>query len=161
VPHAARRLLPLLVAALAGGALGWYARAGTRSSVCPGGPPGQHLEADLELLGHGAWYGFTLDRPGLLRIKVDLPEGVASTLVWGRLGVAAPGEPGHLPDASSAERIPISGPMTAALERRPIALGPHVLFVEQPPLTMGAMHLPAHVTIEVLPDAGSCRDAPR
>lgn len=157
--------LPVLLACLAiGAAAGWLAHGQWGGRADPGGtvcPDGQRLEARLELLGHGAWYGFTVDRPGTLRFTVDLPVGVATTLLWGRIGTPPPGEPAHLPDPAATERIAIAGPMPTPLTRRPIALGPHVLFVEQPPLAMGEMHLPAHVLIELLPDAQECREPPR
>ena len=163
-----RTSLPLLLACLASGAAaGWLAHGrwgGPADGERTGGTAcvdGQRLEARLELLGHGAWYGFTVDRPGTLRFTVDLPAGVSSTLLWGRLGTPAPGEPPHLPEPGATERIPIEGPMSLPLTRRPIALGPHVLFVEQPPLVMGEMHLPARVVIELLPDATECREPPR
>ncbi|MFM8981037.1 MAG: hypothetical protein ACKOSS_11325 [Planctomycetia bacterium] len=149
----------LLLAALAGGvAAGWGWRGGAASAPPPAPPAAQRLEARLELLGHGAWYGFTVDRAATLRMQVDLPPGVRSTLVWGRLGTALPGEPGHLPAVPTAERVPLEGPMAAPLVRRATGLGPTVLFVEQPALVMGEMHLAAHVRIEIEPDPVACRD---
>ena len=164
------RLPALLVCAGIGAAAGWLAHEQWGGPIDEGprggaggvsGGVGQRLEARLELLGHGAWYGFTVDRPGTLRFTVDLPEGVTSTLLWGRLGAPAPGEPPHLPEPAATERIAIAGPMQTPLTRRPIALGPHVLFVEQPALAMGEMRLPARVLIELLPDAPKRPDPPR
>ena len=156
------RLVPaLLLLLLAGGAAGWLARArwGTpppRASEVGGT---QRLEARLELLGHGAWYGFTLDRAATLRFEVELPDGVESSLVWGRLGAGGPDEPAHLPDPVVAERIALVGGLNGPYVRRASALGPHVLFVEQPSLTMGEMRLPARVRLQVDPDPPTCPSA--
>ncbi|MFM8387362.1 MAG: hypothetical protein ACKOCB_11180 [Planctomycetia bacterium] len=155
----------LVLAALgAGVAAGLAWQRGGRAGAGPAGlaaGSAQVLEARLDLLGHGAWYGFTVDRAATLRFTVDLPPGVRSTLVWGRLGAALPGEPGHLPALATAERVPLEGAMRQPLERRATGLGPTVLFVEQPALVMGEMHLAARVRVEIVPDALGCEDGAR
>ncbi len=150
-------LLALLAGSLLGGGAGllWAGRAGAP----PGPPPGVGagallLEARPQLMGYGGWYGFTVDRAGTLRLTVDLPEGVESTLVWGPPGGGA--LRGHLPDPALAERVPVRGPMAEPLVRRPATLGPHVLLLEQVPLTMGDMALPTRVRVELVPDRADC-----
>lgn len=160
-PRAVLLVLAALGAGLAVG-LAWPRPASPPvAGLHPAPQAAQVLEARLELLGHGAWYGFTVDRAATLRIRVDLPAGVRSSLVWGRLGVALPGEPGHLPATPTAERVALEGAMAQPLVRRATGLGPTVLFVEQPPLTMGEMQLAAHVRVEIEPDAPACRDSAR
>lgn len=151
----------LVLAALGGGLAAGRAWRPPSPASAPAPAAAQVLEARLELLGHGAWYGFTVDRAATLRIRVDLPEGVRSSLVWGRLGAALPGEPGHLPATPTAERVPLEGAMAQPLVRRATGLGPTVLFVEQPPLTMGEMHLAARVRVEIEPDVAPCPDEAR
>lgn len=112
------------------------------------------LEARPQLMGYGAWYGFTVDRAGTLRMTVDLPDGVSSALLWGPPGGDA--ARGHWPDPASLERIALRGPMSAPLERRVRTLGPHVLLVEQAEVTMGHMDLPTHVRVELVPDHPDC-----
>lgn len=155
-PVVALLVLVALAAGVAAGVAYRPAREAARPEVAA-----QRLEARLELLGHGAWYGFTVDRAATLRMRVDLPPGVRSTLVWGRLGTALPGEPGHLPALPTAERVALEGPMAAPLVRRATGLGPTVLFVEQPALVMGEMHLAAHVVVEIEPDPVACPEGGR
>lgn len=142
---------------LGGAAVAWLRPGATGSAVpgaCATGGGELLLDARPQLMGYGGWYGFTVDRAGALRFTADLPEGVESALVWGP--PAGQGPRGHLPDPALAERIPLRGPMTAPIERRARTLGPHVLLLEQVPVTMGDMSMPAHVRVEFVPDHPDC-----
>jgi hypothetical protein len=137
-----------------GGGGGWiaHARWAARRSDVPDAPGDvQRLAARLQLVGDGAWYGFTVDRAATLRFTVELPPGVETSLTWGRLGPGLPGEPAHLPDPATAESIALKGGVNGPFERAAYALGPHVAFVAQPPLSMGDMGLPVRLLVEVAP----------
>lgn len=147
-------LLVLLVLR-AQGLLGGGPPAGGAAGGAPPVPSGGlALEARPQLMGYGGWYGFTVDRAGTLRFSVDLPAGVESTLVWGPPG--GEGVRGHLPDPALAERVPVRGGARVTIDRRPRTLGPHVLLLEQVPVTMGDMHMPSRVAVEFVPDHEDC-----
>jgi hypothetical protein len=112
-------------------------------------PPRVLVDARVRLGDAGAWVGFTVDAPGTIEIRVDLPEGVATEVVHGPLGATPPGGDPLAPVPSSAERSRVEGAGGEPIRRSATAPGRWVVRVAPVPVAMGSGTPTARVRVTV------------
>ena len=95
------------------------------------------LDATTRLGVDGAWLGFTLDAPGTVEIRAELPPGVSTEVVWGPLGPALPGQDPLAPDSTRAERARIRGDEGPVIRKEAASPGLYVVRIAPVPVAMG------------------------